>query len=229
MTKNSRFAVYYAPPRHSDLAGFGATWLGWDATAGAETAHPTVPGLDVAAITATPRKYGFHGTLKPPFRLAEGLTVQELERAVRDVAQVVPAFEAPALAVRRLGCFLALVPSRPCPELAGLAARCVRDLDRFRAPAPKAELDRRRQAGLSPTQEKNLTSWGYPYVLDEFRFHLTLSGRLETDMADRVLAALTPLTSAFCEAPLPIEEICLFAERPDARFEEIDRYRLRRA
>ena len=75
----TRFAVYYAP-EPGPLADFGAAWLGWDATAGSARAHPDIAGLPrpVAEITQTPRKYGFHGTVKPPFRLAPGSTPEAL-------------------------------------------------------------------------------------------------------------------------------------------------------
>ena len=45
-------------------------------------------------------------------------------------------------------------------------------------PAAPEELKKRRGAGLSSRQELMLTTWGYPYVMEEFRFHLTLTGRL---------------------------------------------------
>ena len=70
----SRYALYYAPPVGSDLADFGAAWLGWDAATAKPVPHPNVPDLPrpVSMITETPRKYGFHGTLNQPFRVAEG-------------------------------------------------------------------------------------------------------------------------------------------------------------
>ena len=71
MIEFSRYAVYYAPPADDPLAVFGAGWLGWNAVEGALAQHPEIAALPapVERITATPRKYGFHGTLKPPFRL----------------------------------------------------------------------------------------------------------------------------------------------------------------
>ena len=221
-----RYGVYYAPPAGSALARFGAAWLGWDAEAAREVAHPEVPGLDVATLTATPRKYGFHATLKPPFRLAEGQDATVLADAVAHLAGRLAPVEVPPLALRRLGRFLALVPSHPSPDLARLAAACVTKLDRFRAPADAPELARRRRAGLTPHQERNLLAWGYPYVLDDFRFHLTLSGALTEDTARAAQAVLAPLTAPFCDAPLVVREICLFGERTDGRFHLVHRYPL---
>ena len=119
-----------------------------------------------------------------------------------------------------------MIPSAPCPRLAALAAAAVRDPDPFRQPAGADELARRRAAGLSATHERNLTDWGYPYVLDEFRFHLTLTGALPDTQAGAVMTALSPLTAPFCRDPLPVREICLFGERPDRFFELLRRYPL---
>ena len=229
MRGHVRFAVYYAPPAGSDLARFGAAWLGWDAEAEAEVAHPPAGGLDVASMTAAPRKYGFHGTLKPPFRLAEGTDPDQLDASVRSLADTWTTFDAPPLALRRIGRFVALVPSAPDRHLSDLAAACVRDLDDFRAPPDKRELERRRRTGLSGAEETNLLRWGYPYVMDSFRFHLTLTGALDPMVAEDTIRVLTPQTRPFCQGPLPVREICLFGERPTGRFHLIRRYPLRGA
>ena len=71
-----RYAIYFAPRPRRALARFGAAWLGWDAEAGADRDGPELAGLPRprAEIVATPRRYGFHATLKAPFRLARGAT-----------------------------------------------------------------------------------------------------------------------------------------------------------
>lgn len=71
----ARFAIYYVPSK-GHLADFGASWLGWDIVEARDVPQPDVPGL--RDITMKPRKYGFHGTLKPPFRLKEGQTQASL-------------------------------------------------------------------------------------------------------------------------------------------------------
>ncbi|MEO1491279.1 MAG: DUF1045 domain-containing protein [Pseudomonadota bacterium] len=226
MSNYQRYALYYAPPSGSALARFGASWLGWDVEAGAGVSHPDVNGFDVAAATETPRKYGFHGTMKPPFRLADGSDADGLAEAVATLASAVPAFEAPPLALRRLGPFLALVPSAPSASLADLAGRCVMDLDRFRAPQGEAELAKRRANGLTAEQDALLLQWGYPYVLSEFRFHLTLTGRLDDATAEHAIDVLSPLTAPLCTEPMPVREICLCGEAQDGRFRLIHRYAL---
>ncbi len=214
---SARYAVYFAPPPGSALAEFGAVWLGRDCADGTARAQPAVDGLSptrLAEITTSPRHYGFHGTLKPPFALADGCCEADLLAAVAAFAAARAGFDAPPLRVAALSGFTALVLSAPCPAMRDLAADCVRDLDRFRAPAGAAELARRRAAGLSPRQDALLRAWGYPYVMDEFRFHMTLTERLPA--ADRavVMAALAPLAAPVTEAPLQVDGIAVF-HQPD--------------
>ncbi|MEM9140050.1 MAG: DUF1045 domain-containing protein [Pseudomonadota bacterium] len=228
MTDHTRYALFYVPRAGSALAAFGAAWLGWDSAAGAEVAHPDCPGLDVAAVTARPRKYGFHGTLKPPFRLAEGQSADALREAARDLAAEIAAFDLPALRLSRLGRFLALVPSASSGALDAMAARVVTELDAFRAPPSAAELERRRASGLTEAEEANLTRWGYPYVLDQFRFHLTLTGALHPETIAATEAAVLPLTNPFRAAPQPMREIALCGEAAhDGRIRVLDRFPLR--
>jgi putative phosphonate metabolism protein len=228
MTTFRRFALFWAPPRGGALARFGASWLGWDIDAGELVPHLDVPQLpvSVAEITATPRRYGFHGTLKPPFRLRDGAGLAELDRAAAALAAAVAPFQAPPLAPARIGAFVALVPSAACAPLDDLAAACVRELDGFRAPPDERELARRRAHGLSPRQEEHLARWGYPYVLDEFRFHLTLTGALDREEAADVFATLAGLTAPFCAVPLPVAEICMCGEGETGHFRIIRRYAL---
>ncbi|WP_224825178.1 DUF1045 domain-containing protein [Cognatishimia sp. MH4019] len=218
----SRFAIYYLPPDGS-LAEFGAAWLGWDVARGCETDQLDVPGLH--DITMTPRKYGFHGTLKPPFHLAKGQTVEDLKAATADLASGLAPASCAGLVLTTLGGFLALTPQGDTSGLQRTAEACVRGLDPFRAPPSDAELARRHAAGLSARQEALLTEWGYPYVMEEFRFHLTLSGRLQQEdilaWSDTVQRYLPNLP-----APFVVDQIALCAAREDGRFELLHRYTL---
>ena len=224
MENFERYAVYYAPPA-GDFADLAASWLGWDALRGCAVAPPQVSGLPlpVADITATPRKYGFHGTLKPPFRLADGSSAD----ALRDDLDALAARRAPVicdgLVLRRLGGFLALTPEGDTTALAGLASDIVQSLDHHRRPAPPEELARRRAAGLTPTQEQNLARWGYPYVFEDFKFHLTLSGQLTTDVADQIAAVITPLFDAVTPRPFVVHDLALFGEDAQGRFHVLHR------
>lgn len=218
----TRFAIYYIPPE-GPLASFGAAWLGWDVAAGRPVDQPDLPGLD--HTTMTPRKYGFHGTLKPPFRLADGKTEGGLADAVSDMARALAPARADGLRLSRLGRFLALTPKGDQTEIARVAGTCVAALDAFRAAAPPEELARRRKAGLTRAQDALLLQWGYPYVMDEFRFHLTLTGRLaEDDVAQWEAIAARHLPDL--PVPFSLDEIALVGERVDGRFELIQRYAL---
>ena len=43
---------------------------------------------------------------------------------------------------------------------------------------------------VTERQASNLDRWGYPYVFDDFRFHMTLTGPLTADDRGRALAWL---------------------------------------
>ena len=223
----TRYALYFAPPP-GPLADFGAAWLGWDPRSGRKLAHPALPGLPmpVASITRTPHKYGLHGTLKPPFRLAQGFDVSELHNAVEALSSSLEPVLLDGLKLARVDGFLALVPEGDTIPLALLAARIVEALDAFRAPPSETELERRRQVGLSPRQEILLQKWGYPYVMEEFRFHLTLTGTLTDAEAAAVATVLRPALEPITPAPLRIRDICLFGEGQDGRFHNLHRYTL---
>lgn len=218
----TRLAIYYLPPE-GPLAEFGAAWFGWDAARGAETGRFEVPRLH--DITKSPRKYGFHGTLKPPFRLAEGRDPGAVAATLARLAASCAPARCDGLALAPLQHFLALTPLGETSGIGRVAAACVRGLDAFRAPPTVADLARRRAAGLSGRQDALLTRWGYPYVMEEFRFHMTLTGPLPPDVIGRwreVLAHRLPVLPA----SFVLDEVALMGERPDGYFELIQRYAL---
>jgi putative phosphonate metabolism protein len=212
----ARFALYFAPAIGSLLAIFGNHWLGRDVESGGSLKQPRVGGLDEAhlrAITEAPRFYGFHGTLKPPFRLAEGRNEADLRQALAAFGRRQASFAVPALRLQEIGDFLALIPVERAPTLSALADACVTEFDCYRAPPEPAELAKRRAANLTPRQEDLLARWGYPYVLDEFRFHLSLTGPI-ADAAERarLMALLPPLLAPALAEPMPVRELCLFVQ-----------------
>jgi hypothetical protein len=167
----------------------------------------------LAEITADPRHYGFHGTLKAPFRLAAGVSEEEfLDHLLVFTADRQP-IEIERIKLKRIDDFLAFVPGKPSKRLNELAADCVRDFDRFRAPLTESELTRRRAGdGLSKRHEKLLTRWGYPYVFGEFRFHLTLTGGLDKSERQCVRRMLAELTEYICEQPLLVRDLTVFTQ-----------------
>ena len=222
-----RFAVYYTPAP-GPWADVAAAWLGWDAVAGANVAHPMLDGLPLplADLTSTPRKYGFHATMKPPLRLADGKTPEEFRQAVAEFAKMRAPVELDGLRATALGRFVALTPVGDTTALNALAGALVQDLDMFRATASAAELERRRSSGLTPKQDEMLLKWGYPYVFDEFRFHMTLSGRLSADDVDAVASVAEGVFGPLVPAPLLLDAVSLAGEAEDGRFRVIERFDL---
>lgn len=227
----TRYAIYFAPPTEAAWGKFATSWLGWDMESGTPATQPEIPGLnitglDLAAITQVPRKYGLHATMKPPMRLADGQNLEALRLACADLAARQAPVTLEGLHLARLGRFLALRVTGDEATLNALATACVRDLDALRAPAPEAELAKRRAAGLSPAQEANLTAWGYPYVLDQFRFHVTLTGKLPKASLPAVEAALTEHLIPLLPSPFEIRDLALVGEDSGGRFHMIQRYAL---
>jgi putative phosphonate metabolism protein len=217
-----RYAIYWAPPRAHALWCDGCAWLGRDPETGERMAPPLPEGLTPerhAALTAEPARYGWHGTLKPPFRLAQGESEAGLDAAIRAFAAAQAPFEVPRLTVRPLSGFLAVVPAERSAALDALAAACVLSFDPFRAPPAPCEVARRQRAGLSPAQEANLARWGYPYVMEEFRFHLTLTGRLPVDEVGPLGKLLAAHFAGALAGPVRFDEVALYVElAPGAAF-----------
>jgi hypothetical protein len=136
--------------------------------------------------------------------LADGRTADGLAAALALFASETTPLPPIAMHVASIGGFLAIVPREPSARLRRLADLAVERFDRFRASPSTADLARRRHMTLSPRQEEYLARWGYPYVFDEFRFHMTLTGRLpEADRA-RIGAHLTELLAPALAVPVAL-------------------------
>ena len=223
-----RYAIYFTPPEKSPLARFGATWLGWEIARGQPIAQPYIQGLParLADITEAPRRYGFHATIKPPFRLAPGTTAEDLNAALARLCDQMTPIALDGLHLAPMGRFLALRPRGETAQLSGLAAAVVETLDSFRAPPEPAELEKRRAARLTARQEALLTRWGYPWVMEEFRFHMTLTGKLDDAPREQVRAVLARRLDGLCPTPFPLDALSLVGEAEDGRFHLIHRHTL---
>ncbi len=219
---SARYALYYAP---RETTHWWCTWSAWlgrcahrdRALAGGRPAH--VDGATFDRLTTEPRRYGFHATLKPPFALSPLASVAALEIALGRWCAMRRSVRLPALEPRRLepGGFLALVPAESCARLRTLADDCVRDFDAFRAPLTDAERARRLAQPLSPAERMLLERWGYPWVMEAFRFHMTLTGapRAGDERAMHALeAAAREILECTGRVPPPIDAIVLF-EQPE--------------
>jgi hypothetical protein len=210
-----RAALYWAPAPNDPLHAAGSAWLGRDAETGATMPQPPVP--DLHAITADARGYGLHATLKPPFRLATGYAA--LLADARAFATGVAPFDLPPLAVMDLKGFLALRETAPCPALRALTDGAVAALDAHRAPPTEEELARRRKAGLTARQEAMLARWGYPYLEEDWQFHVTLTRRLTPEESAVVRPAAEAHFNAIAGRGRRVEAVCLFTQAaPGAPF-----------
>lgn len=218
-----RYAVYFAP-RPGNFADAAARWLGRDAVTGASLPQPPVPGLD--GLTTDPRRYGFHGTIRAPFRPAPGLDGVAIANAVAALAARLAPAQAPGLRLADLHGFLALVPDGDESAILRLGAAVVEGTETLRAPLTDAEIARRDPARLTPRQRSLLARWGYPYVMEEFRFHLTLTNRLPPDRLADVTAAAQVHVGPHLPRPFIVEDLCLFGEGLGGAFHLLHRYAL---
>ena len=232
MTDAPRYAIYYAAAPGSALDRFGAHLLGYDALSGEALPFPN--GMEPAApdwreITRDPRKYGFHATLKAPMALADGKTEAELLAACYSFARSPRPLPEIKPVVNEIGDFIAVVPSQRSAELEQLAADTVSAFDGFRAPMTPADRARRHPERLTQRQRDHLDRWGYPYVMEEFRFHMTLTGRLPAERREAVLAILRQRFAAVELEMLAIDSIAVFRQ-PDtkSRFKIVQQFELTR-
>jgi putative phosphonate metabolism protein len=210
-----RYALYFTPPASDPLTLAAQRWLGRNAFTGAALEQPAVSGFEASAmagLTADPRRYGFHATLKAPFALAEGRSEAELVAELGRFVCEMEAVDIPQLVVGRLGSFFALVPGDHCAPLQSFAGEVVRRFERFRAPLTSADIARRRPDELGAAERQNLVQWGYPYVFNEFRFHMTLTGRVPAESRDGMEAALLDHFADFHDRPLTLGGLALFRE-----------------
>lgn len=219
MTGQPRFAVYFAPEDDTPLAHWGWSWLGRQPRT---TVYGPLPP-DRADLVADARHYGFHATLKAPFRLGGQVDEAALRAAMTVFAARRRPFDLP-LGLQDLHGFLALRPVRDLAELDALAADCVRAFDRFRAPLDEAERRKRLAVSLTGRQRRHVDGWGYPYVFDDFRFHMTLTRRLDDGERAAVIATLAPVLTPVLAEPVAVRSVCLFRQDEGGPFVLAERY-----
>lgn len=214
-----RYAIYFAPP--SPWRETGSRWLGRCAETG--MLLPPAPDADLRQPewTSEPRRYGLHATLKPPFRLRAGTNAAGLDRAVRELAARMQPFDV-RLQCRELRGFLAwCLDGEPHAHacMQALAAEAVRALDDWRAPPTDAELEKRRKVALDPAHEAMLARWGYPYVFEQFVFHITLTGRLQEQAQEDARGLVLAMSEPLLREPMPVRALSVYVQpAPDAPF-----------
>lgn len=224
-----RFAIYYAPSANSPLWDRAAAWLGRDPLTN-EIFDGTVAGVErsrLLNLTQSANRYAFHATIKPPMALAEGTSIEELRAALSHFARGQQPFSLGRLGVASLDGFLALIPTEPNERLQDFAAHVVEEFEPFRAPLSLKDRAARAARGLTPRQEELLDSYGYPYVFDEFRFHMTLTDRLAPEDRDGMLAAAQAWFGPEIADPILIDRLVLFHEPGNGRpFRRLEDYKL---
>jgi putative phosphonate metabolism protein len=232
MTDFPRYAIYFAAGADSAITRFGAELLGYDVYTGDEMPFPADASRvapDWRDVTADPRKYGFHGTLKAPMALAPGRTEAELVAACAAFAGKARPMPSIRPVVDSISGFIAVIPTEPVGALQQLAADCVREFDDFRAPMTAEDRARRRPDKLTERQRDYLDRWGYPYVMEEFRFHMTLTGRLDAERRGPILEMLRARFAALGLETLAIDRIALFKQDDTrARFRFVGEWALAR-
>lgn len=228
MANHPRYAIYYAPSPDSPLHRFGATLLGYDAASGDDLPFPNGVTPDWHEVTQDPRKYGFHATLKAPFTLADGKREGDLieaSAAFAGRARRIPVIEP---VVDAISGFIAVIPAQRSDDLQQLATDCVTDFDAFRAPLTPEDRAHRKPEKLSARQCEHLDRWGYPYVMEEFRFHMTLTGRLSDERRGPIMAWLRERSATLGLTTLVIDRLALFKQDDAAsRFRIIASWPLR--
>jgi hypothetical protein len=210
-----RYAICFTPAASDPLSYAAANWLGRNVFSG-EMVEPTaIRGLsihEVAFLTAVPRRYGFHGVLKAPFRLAPGVSEEELLRDMMRFCGTLTPFQIQQLEVARTGGFYSLVPSLPCEHVHYLASAIVQQFDRFRAPLSDADIERSDPDGLSAAQFANLHRWGCAHVMDEFRFHMPVTGAVRHHDMPRIELALRSVFGPVLAEPVKVSNVALMFE-----------------
>ena len=223
MEQGPRYAIYFVPAAQSNLYRFGSSILGYDCYSGETVGIPGEFGngaVNWNELTAQPRRYGFHVTLKAPFFLSQSCTEAQLINALQNFARLGHAARSFAPTVRMFDDFFAVVPLNADASLDALAASCTTIFDAYRAPMSPRERARRIALGLSQSQIQNLDRWGYPYALSEFRFHMTLTGKVPVRRRKAILASmLDGLQRMAVERSIAIDRLVLLKQdSPDTSF-----------
>ena len=106
--------------------------------------------------------------------------------------------------------------------------RLAQPFDSFRAPLSAGDRERRVSAGLTPLQMELLDRWGYPYVLDQFQFHMTLAGPAPEEQRRKLRDLLWQAYRTRASSVVEIDAISVMRQDDHgARFRVLRRCRLK--
>lgn len=218
-----RYAVYFCPAPASALASLGRDWVS------TELAANGIPGIARArwnALLADVRRYGWHATLRSPFTLSPDVDVAELRQALAAVARAHAPINVPLRSARLAG-FPALRPVGDARAVHALANACVEAIEPLRLPLAEHDFQRR-ASGLDAIETHYLGRYGYPYVFERYRFHMTLSAPATIDEERALQRWLSLRASMLPTARIDALTLCVEAS-PGAPFEAWERIALHKA
>ena len=228
-----RHAAYFSPALDSQAWQLGSHWLGRNAHQLVAIKQPEFKGLSAQffeQVTRAPRLYGWHATLKAPFELNSNVSLEDLRNAFKKLSfDSVNAFHVP-MKLDDMGDFLALVPSHYSQELQALADICVHALHPLALPLSEAEIQRRSSSGLTARQHELLAQWAYPFVMDQFQFHMTIKGSLkdcDPQHKDGLKAAAIEWFAPILENGMNIDAVTWFSQdQKHGDFRWVERFEL---
>lgn len=228
---SERYAIYYAPATNDSLWQKASQWLGRDCHLNCELAQPSIEGVtpvDQYEFTASPRRYGFHATIKAPFHMAENTNIDSLRRDLKAFADAQKPVEIGSLKVHQIGRFVAIVPAHQCEDVTELAQKVVHHFDHYRAPLSQEKRQERIASGLNDRQIELLDQWGYPYVSEQFKMHLTLTGQVDELAGKLFFEAAQQWFAAELERTYTFNNLALYHEpEKGAPFVRLEDYPLR--
>lgn len=218
MNSRPRYAIYFAPNERTPLGRFGCHWLG--RSAAELDSHPVDLPENLEQhkhqqLIEAPKHYGFHGTLKAPFELNTAYTSNDLDEALQNFAQKFPSFTIDRLKLQTIASFIALTPEEQSENLSllqSLHEELTENIDYLRAPLSDYDKNRFMARDLSTKLKENLLNFGYPFVLESFKFHLTLTSSLKKDDISSYFELLDRLTTHFRDDGFFCDRISLFRQ-----------------
>ena len=236
MKKYSRYAIYYAPPKESSLEEFGRYWFGWDPLNAKLINNKqrinylngfgikNLKNIDKNVLIA--KKYGFHGTLIPPFKLNKNYSTNLLFKKTEDIAKKFKKFKFYKFKLKKMNNFYAFVQNKKNNNINKLSNRLVRELFKFRSPLTKKEIDRRNPSKLSKLQLNILYKWGYPYLMSEFNFHMTLASEVTGNKLYLELKKIERNKEIILNEINNFDKIYIFGENQKGMFENLENFSL---
>jgi len=236
MKKYSRYAIYYAPPKESSLEEFGRYWFGWDPLNAKLINNKrrinylnrfgikNLINIDKNVLIA--KKYGFHGTLIPPFKLNKNYSTNTLFKKTEEIAKKLKKFKFYKFKLKKINNFYAFVQNKKNNNINKLSNRLVRELFKFRSPLTKKEIDRRNPSKLSKLQLNILYKWGYPYLMSEFNFHMTLASEVKGNKLYLELKKIERNKEIILNEINNFDKIYIFGENQKGMFENLENFSL---